>query len=234
MQGPMSRTYAVPDLHGRYDLLRLAIDRITLHSRGHVTKIVTLGDYVDRGPNSRQIIDFLINWSSSELTLIALKGNHEAMMWQCCRNLSEMSWWLGNGGDQTILSYDRSASGNDDAEVIPPGHLHWIETLPLMFVDQHRVYVHAGVDPTLPLHQQSEQTLLWKRYPATFSKGFGSRHVVHGHDAQSDGPVVTKGKTNLDTWAWKTGRLVVGVFDDDIPGGAVEFLQIMLPQSNLV
>ena len=222
----MSRTYAVPDLHGRYDLLRSAIDRIVAHSQGHLAKIVTLGDYVDRGPNSCQIIEFLINWPLPELPLVALKGNHEAMMWECCLKFSEMSWWLGNGGDQTIASYGHS--GADDASVIPADHLHWIETLPLMYVDRHRLYVHAGVDPDIPLHQQSEQTLLWKRYPKGYAKGCGTRHVVHSHHAQSDGPVVTKGKTNLDTFAWKTGRLVVGVFEDNISGGAVEFLEIKL------
>jgi serine/threonine protein phosphatase 1 len=225
----MSRTYAVPDLHGRYDLLCAAIDKITHDSQGHIAQVVTLGDYVDRGPNSRQIIETLISWSSSELKLVAIKGNHEAMMWACCKNLSEMSWWMGNGGDQTILSYCQSAAGLGDVSCIPAAHLDWIASLPLMHVDQHRIYVHAGVDPAVALHQQSEQTLLWKRYPKMFSKGFGSRHVVHGHDANSDGPIVTKGRTNLDTLAWKTGRLVVGVFDDEIPGGAVEFLEIKLP-----
>jgi serine/threonine protein phosphatase 1 len=224
----MSRTYAVPDLHGRYDLLRAAIDKIAHDSQGHLASVVTLGDYVDRGPNSRQIIELLINWPSSELKLVALKGNHEAMMWECCKNLSEMSWWMGNGGDQTVLSYCQSAAGLDDVSCIPAAHLDWIASLPLMHVDQHRIYVHAGVDPAVALHQQSEQTLLWKRYPKMFAKGFGSRHVVHGHDANSDGPIVTKGRTNLDTLAWKTGRLIVGVFDDEIPGRAVEFLEIKL------
>jgi serine/threonine protein phosphatase 1 len=226
----MSRTYAVPDLHGRYDLLRAAIDRIVLHSQGHIAKVVALGDYVDRGPNSRQIIEFLIDWPLPELRLVTLKGNHEAMMWECCRNLSEMSRWLGNGGDQTIFSYGQPAM--KDASVIPAAHLNWIEALPLLYVDRHRIYVHAGIDPAIPLHQQSEQTLLWKRYPANFTRGFGPRHVVHGHDGRRDGPIVTKGKTNLDTLAWKTGRLVIGVFDDDISGGAVEFLEINPKQSN--
>jgi serine/threonine protein phosphatase 1 len=152
----MSRTYAVPDLHGRYDLLCAAFDKIALHSRGHVAKIVTLGDYVDRGPNSRQIIERLINWSPLALKLVALKGNHEAMMWECCKNLSEMSWWIGNGGDQTILSYRQSAACGD-VSCIPAAHLDWMASLPLMHVDQHRVYVHAGVDPAVALHHRANK-----------------------------------------------------------------------------
>jgi serine/threonine protein phosphatase 1 len=76
----------------------------------------------------------------------------------------------------------------------------------------------------LPLRQQTDQILLWKRYPEGFKKSNGTRHVVHGHDARADGPVLTKGRTNLNTLAWKTGRLAIGVFDDGIPGGPVEIL----------
>jgi serine/threonine protein phosphatase 1 len=222
----MSRTYAVPDLHGRYDLLNAAIEKILDHSRGDAAKMVTLGDYVDRGPNSRQVMEHLMNWSFEVLPLVALKGNHEAMMWECCRNLSEIDWWLRNGGGQTLASYGQSASNSLDISVVPAAHLAWIAKLPSVYVDQHRIYVHAGVDPKLALNQQSDQILLWKRYPEGFNKGHGTHHVVHGHDAKMDGPVLTKGRTNLDTLAWKTGRLVVGVFDDEIPGGPIEILEI--------
>jgi serine/threonine protein phosphatase 1 len=222
----MSRTYAVPDLHGRYDLLNVAIEKILEHSRGHDAKVVTLGDYVDRGPNSRQVMERLVTWSSQILPLVALKGNHEAMMWECCRNLSEVEWWLKNGGDQTLSSYGQCASNSPDLSIVPAVHLDWIAKLPSVHVDPHRIYVHAGVDSKLPLNQQNDQILLWKRYPAGFKKGHGKRHVVHGHDPKMDGPILTKGRTNLDTMAWKTGRLAIGVFDDGIPGGPVEVLEV--------
>ena len=220
----MSRTYAVPDVHGRYDLLNAAIEKIFEHAQGEAAKMVTLGDYVDRGPKSRQVIERLVNWSALVLPLVALKGNHEAMMWECCRNLSEIDWWLRNGGGETLSSY--GASKSFDLSAVPPTHLDWIAKLPSMYVDQHRIYVHAGLDHTLPLNQQSDQILLWKRYPEGFRKGFGKRHVVHGHDAKPDGPILTKGRTNLDTLAWKTGHLVVGVFEDGIPGGPIEILEV--------
>jgi serine/threonine protein phosphatase 1 len=220
----MSRTYTVADLHGRYDLLDAAIEKILDHSRGDAAKIIMLGDYVDRGPESRRVMERLVNWSSPGLPLVALKGNHEAMMWECCRNLSEVDWWIKNGGDQTLLSY--GAASSPDISAVPAAHLDWIAALPLMYIDRHRIYVHAGVDTTLALNQQPNQILLWKRYPDGFQKGFGSRHVVHGHDGKIDGPVLTKGRTNLDTLAWKTGRLVIGVFDDEISGGAIEILEI--------
>jgi len=130
--------------------------------------VVTLGDYVDRGPDNRQVIERLMGWRSDKLKLVALKGNHEAMMLEACNNLAELSWWIGNGGDRTLASY---GSDNCDPRNVPSAHLNWIANLPLMHVDQHTVFVRAAIDPTISLHQQSEQTLLWKRYPEGYQQG---------------------------------------------------------------
>jgi serine/threonine protein phosphatase 1 len=222
----MTLTYAIPDLHGRLDLLETAIDKIVEHSAGERSTVVTLGDYVDRGPRSRQVIERLMGWQPDKLTLVNLKGNHEAMMWETCNNLAELSWWIKNGGDQTLASYGQSSQKNYDPRIVPPEHLEWIANLALIHADQHRVFVHAAIDPKIPLDQQSHQTLLWKRYPEGFDLGHGHRHVVHGHHANPKAPIITSGKTNLDGLAWKTGRLVIGVFEDDRPGGALEFLEI--------
>jgi serine/threonine protein phosphatase 1 len=227
----MSLTYAIPDLHGRFDLLQSAIERIIQHSGGQPSTVVTLGDYVDRGPNSRQVIARLMDWQSETLKLVNLKGNHEAMMWETCNDLAEPGWWLKNGGDQTLASYGQSLQEKADPRVVPALHLEWIASLSLIHVDQHRIFVHAAVDPKLPLNQQSEQTLLWKRYPRGFDQGHGNRHVVHGHHADPRAPIATRGKTNLDGFAWKTGRLVIGVFEDSRAGGATEFLEVVGPQA---
>src|SRR4051812_45420495 len=151
-------------------------------------------------------MEHLVNWSAEALPLVPLKGNHEAMMWECCKNLSELGWWVKNGGDQTLLSYGQSATAALQVSVVPAAHLDWIAQLPSMYIDQHRIFVHAGVDDSLPLDHQGDQVLLWKRYPEAFKRGHGKYHVVHGHDAKPDGPLLTKGRTNLDTLAWKTGR----------------------------
>jgi serine/threonine protein phosphatase 1 len=109
---------------------------------------------------------------------------------------------------------------------VPETHIAWLGALRLMHVDAHRVYVHAGVDPKIPLDRQREATLLTKRYPKEFSQGFGKLHVVHGHDSFPDGPLLYEGRTNLDTQAWKTGRLMIGVFRDDRAGGPVDFITV--------
>src|SRR4051794_40823352 len=137
----MSVTYAIPDIHGRLDLLEAAIDSILEHAKGERSTVVTLGDYIDRGPNSRDVIDRLIGWHLDNLMLVSLKGNHEAMMWETCNNLAESSWWIKNGGDQTLASYGVSDLTHPDLRLIPQTHLGWIASLPLLHVDQYRVFV---------------------------------------------------------------------------------------------
>src|SRR4051794_3065524 len=125
----MSLTYAIPDLHGRLDLLDAALDRITEHAGGESATIVTLGDYVDRGPSSREVLERLMNFRSGTLRMIVLKGNHEAMMWEACNDPTKLDWWIRNGGDATLASYQLDA-GSDGC--VPPAHLAWIACLPLM------------------------------------------------------------------------------------------------------
>ena len=216
----MSLTYVIPDIHGRYDLLDQGLAEITARSEGVAGVIVTIGDYVDKGPESKQVIDRLLSGVAEGWRLVALKGNHDAMMVEALRDSSKMESWLGKGGDAALASY------GGDPIAVPESHIAWLDGLQLMHVDNYRVYVHAGVDPEVPLDRQSETTLLWKRYPKGFSDGFGELHVVHGHDNFAEGPLLHAGRTNLDTAAWRTGRLVIGMFDDDRPGGPVDFIVV--------
>jgi serine/threonine protein phosphatase 1 len=216
----MSFTYVIGDIHGLDDLLGAALGKINARARGAAAVIIALGDYVDKGPKSRQVIERLLPGIGGGWKFIALKGNHDAMMVEALRDPSKLAAWLEKGGDAALASY-----GGDPAAV-PQAHIGWLERLPLTHVDAHRLYVHAGVEPGVPLDRQSETTLLWKRYPKGNPDGFGERHVVHGHDNDPEGPLLYPGRTNLDTAAWRTGRLTVGVFDDDRPGGPVDLIEV--------
>ena len=216
----MSFTYVVPDLHGRADLLRDGFAAIVAHAAGRAGTIVVLGDYVDKGPDSRQVIDIMRSGSPPGWPLFPLKGNHDAMMVEALRDPSTMSHWLQRGGDTALKSY-----GGDSSDV-PPADIEWLDRLALMHVDRWRIYVHAGLDPELPLDRQTERTLLWKRYTEGDAADFRGRHIVHGHDSFQDGPKLYEGRTNLDTRGWRTGRLVIGVFDDDKPGGPLDFVTV--------
>jgi serine/threonine protein phosphatase 1 len=217
----MSNTYVLADIHGRLDLLDGGLAEIVEHAAGQVGTIVALGDYVDKGPDSRQVIDRLRAAPHNGWKLIFLKGNHDAMMVEALCGKSNLQFWLERGGDAALKSYGGDPYG------VPFADIEWLDKLPLMHTDTHRLYVHAAVDPDVPLDQQTEKTLLWKRYPKGYQFGFGDLHVVHGHDSFIDGPKLYEGRTNLDTRAWRTGRLVIGVFDDEKPGGATDFITVI-------
>jgi serine/threonine protein phosphatase 1 len=219
----MSFTYVIADIHGRYDLLSRALAEIAAHSGGDTGVIVAIGDYVDKGPESRQVIERLLSGVGPGWRLVTLKGNHDTLMMQALRDPAKMPAWMAKGGDAALKSY-----GGDPAAV-PPTHIAFLDQLRLMHLDAHRLYVHAGVDPELPLDRQSEATLLSKRYPKGYPGGFGERHVVHGHDNDPNGPLLYPGRTNLDTLAWRTGRLTIGVFDDARAGGPVDFIVVTGP-----
>lgn len=214
-------TFAIADLHGRFDLLEAALEDIAAYRApaGAPRTVVFLGDYVDRGPESAAIVEHLMAGPPDGWRWICLKGNHEAMMVLALRNPDRLDWWIGNGGDATIASYRASR------EAIAR-HLPWIDALPTIHIDGHRIYVHAGVERAIPLAAQPDKTLLWKRYPPEAGEGHGDRHVVHGHDPNVDGPLRHPGRTDLDTLAWHTGRLVVGVFDDARPGGPIDLIDV--------
>ena len=234
----MAHTYAIADLHGRHDLLMAALHAIRdrdfdAGKPGGV--IVFMGDYVDRGPESRQIIETLmagpepVFGDNSGVRFVCLQGNHEDIMLQALADPRLLSWWVGNGGGQTLLSYG-ACEGDTIVSAyatVPPEHIDWLKVLPLTHVDEHRLFVHAGVDPTIPLNAQTAKTMQWMLYPDGFADGHGTRHVVHGHHQFEDGPLLFSGRTDLDTFAWATGRLVVGVFDDDAPGGPVDLIEVI-------
>ena len=217
---PLRLTFAVADLHGRFDLLQDALVAIEAYAPATFGQtVVFLGDYVDRGPQSADIIDRLFTGPPVGWRWICLKGNHEAMMALALRSPDRLDWWISNGGEATVMSYERRR------EMIA-SHLAWLEALPAIHIDAHRVYVHGGVDPVIPLDRQAEKTLLWKRYPVNAAEGHCTHHIVHGHDPNEDGPLCHHGRTDLDTLAWATGRLVVGVFDDARPGGPIDQIEV--------
>jgi serine/threonine protein phosphatase 1 len=224
----MTKTYVVADLHGRHDLLKAAISHIEHQSNGGT--VVFTGDYVDRGPQSRQIIETLMAGSQAPgWKWICLRGNHEEIMIAGCMGM--LNWWIPNGGGATLVSYG-AKRGDDAADalaLVPQEHLRWMHSLPVTHNDGKRLFVHAGVQGYRPLEDQDEHENTWMLYPDGAEDGYGELHVVHGHHQHEDGPILLKGRSNFDTFAWYTGRLVVGVFDDDVPGGPVGTIEIKGP-----
>jgi serine/threonine protein phosphatase 1 len=228
-----ARTYAIGDVHGRLDLLRLAVEAIEAHLLDGPFRVVLLGDYVDRGPDSRGVIDFLMELQK-RWPVVCLKGNHEELMIQAVNQPGggRLDRWLEHGGGETLRSY-----GVDPEDVlsenIPREHLRWMTALPKTTGDGHRIYVHAGLEPGTPIERQKEATFLWirERFLQARASGFEA-HIVHGHTPIWDGkrtasePELLEHRTNLDTAAYATGVLTVAVFEAGTPGGPVEVLRI--------
>lgn len=218
--------YTIADLHGRFDLLEQAMLSIEHHANGEHT-IITLGDYIDRGPQSKEIINKLMELQAKGFPqkdrLICLQGNHESMAVETITRKLNHSWWLSNGGDRTLESYN--SRWPYSIGFVPEEHVKWMASLPLYFETEKHVFVHAGISDNTPLAEQQHHVrsdgatiFQWMLYGSSDYGGWNGKHVVHGHHQFADGPHTfhsgNGGRTNLDTFAWKTGRLVVGVFDD--------------------
>ena len=211
-------SYAIGDIHGCLDLLERAFGLIRAHAGARSFQVVCLGDYVDRGPDSRGVVEFLMR-EADRTPLTCLKGNHEAMLLEAIEE-GEWTSWLDNGGRETLASYDGE---------VPAEHRRWLRRLPVCARDADRLYVHAGFRPGVPLAEQEEEVCIWIR--GRFLDADLPGHVVHGHTPQHidklqvDRPERLPHRTNLDTGACWTGVLSVGAFE---PGraGPMDVLQV--------
>ncbi len=166
----MTRTYAIGDIHGCLTKLIELIGLCRADAGNRPAKFIFLGDYIDRGPDSRGVVEFLMSLQEDRPDdVICLMGNHEDMLLPA---LDAPDWeenWLRTGGIQTLQSY-----GVEKGASIPQDHVDWIRHLPKFHDDGQRFFVHAGVHPDRPLNGQDEHDLLWIREPFLSStKDFG-------------------------------------------------------------
>lgn len=195
-------TFAIGDVHAHRDKLDHMLETCARYADGRPHRHVFVGDYVDRGPDSRAVIERIMVMTSRGD--IALKGNHEVMLLAALSDADpDVRFWIDNGGYPTLLSY-----GIDqiDARLIPADHLTWLRKLPPWYDDGLRFYCHAGIDPTIPLVEQREAVLLWTRVPVPLWAVL-PRLIVHGHNPVEDRfPAVNMTSVNIDTGAALAGR----------------------------
>lgn len=216
----MTRTYAIGDIHGCLDKLigLMALCRADAGKRS--AKFIFLGDYIDRGPDSRGVVEYLMSLQKHRPDVcICLMGNHEEMLLSAFDAPDWEENWLRNGGIKTLQSY-----GVATVSGIPQDHIDWMRNLPKFHDDGLRFFVHAGINPGRPLDRQDEHDFLWIREPFLSStKDFG-RLIVHGHTPLKTGrPDIHPNRLNLDTAAVYGGPLTAAVFEDDT-GPAKKFL----------
>lgn len=218
--------YAIGDIHGECVRLRELYDAITdFHTAMHASDqmhIVALGDYVDRGPDSQGVLDFLMELQAAHpCAVTCLQGNHEQMMLDAASGETEAaSFWSRNGGYETLGSY-----GIDDARDLPPDHLKWLRSLPRLFQpdDTNLIFVHAGLHPVY-FPNESEDIYIWTRSRRFFDTAFWESpeltgcKVIHGHTPTDDyEPEVSPDgrRINVDTGATMGGKLTAVVLAGD-------------------
>jgi serine/threonine protein phosphatase 1 len=221
--------YAVGDVHGRADLLLSLLDEIAsdADSLGRPARVVLLGDLVNRGPQSREVLDLLLGGPSRpQDEWVVLRGNHDQLMLDALRGgkPTVFASFLAKGGAATLASYGlprRRMSLRSAQEVVPAAHLDFLESLPLLYCADRYLFVHAGVEPGKALEQQTAKTLMTIRHEF-LEKDHGLPFtVVHGHTPTPQ-PVLTPFRIGIDTGASSAGILTCVALGDGEP----RFIQV--------
>lgn len=225
------RLYAIGDIHGHLDLLRAAHDRIARDMARHGPgTVVHVGDLVDRGPDSRGVIDFLLQGIARGEAWVVLKGNHDRMFRRFLRDPAEpepglrsaLSWLHPNlGGASTLASYGVRHAGDrpvgkvhvDALAAVPPEHLAFIDSLPTWHQEHGLILAHAGIRPGVPMDDQAETDLVWIRADFLDDTRDHGALVVHGHTA-IDRPTHYGNRLNIDSGAAYGGPLSAVVVDE--------------------
>jgi serine/threonine protein phosphatase 1 len=185
------RLLAVGDIHGCCDLLQQLMRQVAPCADDQV---VFLGDYIDRGPDSRGVIDYLLDFRERWPQTVFLKGNHEAMLLDFLAGRERLRYLL-NGGETTLYCYRKKG-----LLTIPPRHLQFIRDLRLLFETEHHLFVHAGLRPGISPQNQREEDLLWIREDFLKSDYRWGKTVVFGHTPMRK-PHLKPDRIGLDTGA---------------------------------
>jgi len=216
------RTIVVGDIHGCYNELVKLIDSLKEKELydAETDKIIFLGDYIDRGNQSREVISYIRAMQENNDNVIALMGNHENMLLDYMDGYSRD--WLYNGCDSTVNSYN-----NHEDELA--SDIEWMENLPVYFEDDNFIYVHAGIDKGVSIDEQSEMTMLWTRDEFIWDSTEYDKKVIFGHTPtqtinKDSKPIMTVGgDIGIDTGCVFGGKLTALVID----GGEIKkYIQI--------
>lgn len=222
------RAYAVGDIHGRLDLLENLLDQIEADLQSSTARrnfIVFLGDFIDRGPESRGVVEHLRNYNPPNAEPVFLAGNHEEFLLRVLqgeRNILDN--WLNYGGLECVQSYGLDAARliamEEDAairalcEAVPQAHVDFLRKLSDTFRFGDYLFVHAGIRPGVPLETQDPRDLRWIREPFLDDRGDHGFVVVHGHTIVDDVEELPN-RVAIDTGAYRTGRLTAAIIEGD-------------------
>lgn len=219
---PGQRVYAIGDIHGRCDLLMTLLQMVAIDDRERGpadSRLVFLGDFIDRGPQSRLVVETMIALEEAGQPATFLMGNHEELLLMAhggdrkAANIYISDYF---GGFETLLSYGveeseiASARGDELAALIeravPPRHIDWMRKLDLFYRQGDYAFVHAGVRPGIALQDQAATDLRWIRHEFLDDEGDHGAMIVHGHSI-TETVDEQPNRIGIDTGAFMSGRL---------------------------
>lgn len=223
-----TRLYAIGDIHGSLEQLKALQAAILADSDKAPARrvVIYLGDYIDRGPGSQQVVEHLLVAPLPGFETHCLRGNHEDFLLRFLAEKVDAGAWLSNGGDATCLSYGFDPSSPEEegnlldwlqkklGSSLPASHRAFFDSLKLSHEEGDYFFCHAGVRPGVALLEQSPEDLLWIREPFLESKADFGKIVVHGHTPTK----IVESKRNrigIDTGACYGGRLTAVVLERD-------------------
>jgi serine/threonine protein phosphatase 1 len=172
----MMKTYAIGDIHGCYYTLLALIEKM---SPSLADRIIFMGDYVDRGPNSKKVLDYLIKLKQEKWNVFILKGNHEEMFLHSVLGKNELLAWIFNGGKYTLDSFGVSAANKIDKQ-----YFEFIENMHNYVQIENTYFVHAGFNEEIPFTFTDTKSMLWSRTDQYYSPFLRDKLIVHGHTPQ--------------------------------------------------
>lgn len=169
-----NRYFAIGDIHGCFSSLKELIEnKIQLQKND---KLILLGDYIDRGPKSKEVIDYIIDLQNNDYDIVTLLGNHESMLVDAYNNESSISKWIQNGGSETLKSFEINSLKGLDSK-----YLNFFNSLKLYFELDEYLFVHAGFNDELENPFADKHSMLWKSRERYFNSLLKDRTIIHGH-----------------------------------------------------
>jgi serine/threonine protein phosphatase 1 len=204
MATAMSKIFAIGDIHGCLDKLLALMDLLDVDWAQDT--VIFMGDYVDRGPDSKQVVETVLELRRKHQRIVCLAGNHEKMFLNWLDGREE-AFFLSNGGRSTLQSYGISPDERNRAAQVPPEHLDFFRSLLPYYDTETHLFVHAGVRPGIPMEIQDPHDLIWIRHEFFMSDHGLKKTVVFGHTPFRGEPFVGEKMIGIDTGAVYGGPL---------------------------
>lgn len=198
----MNKIFAIGDIHGCADKLKALMKEIPVDYANDT--LVFIGDYIDRGPDSFEVVDYLVDLKKEHPDIVFLKGNHEDMLQKYLEGTDRFTY-LFNGGQKTLDSY-LNRPNKSEFSPIPSDHLEFYQSLVFHYETEDYLFVHAGLREKIPLKKQNPQELLWIREDFIDSKFDFGKRVIFGHTPFAE-PLLLSNKIGIDTGAVYGNRL---------------------------